>query len=38
MPNIDNLKPKLEYVVNKKILDEMSEDGDQKLEGVQAEV
>ena len=38
MPNIDNLKPKLEYVVNKKVLDEMSEDGDQKLEGVQAEV
>ena len=27
-----------EYVVNKKVLDEMSEDGDQKLEGVQAEV
>ena len=38
MPNIDNLKPKLEYVVNKKVLDEMSEDGDAKLEGVQAEV
>lgn len=34
MPNIENLKPKLEYVVNKKVLDEMSEDGDAKLEGV----
>ena len=33
MPNIDNLKPKLEFVVNKKVLDEMSEDGDAKLEG-----
>lgn len=38
MPNIDNLKPKLEYVVNKKVLDEMSEDGDAKLEGPQGEV
>lgn len=28
MPNIDNLKPKLEFVVNKKVRDEASEDGD----------
>lgn len=39
MPNMENLKPKLEFVVNKKVLDEMaSEDGDKKLEGPQAEV